>query len=175
MICPTCGYQNSPREKFCQQCGLILPKASRSKLPVVIIVSFLLFTAIGTGLAYHFGVINNDPKYVKYDKIELKDVTGKWKFVEETKKGILDKNLRSFEITPSKITYRVKSSKELQKIDLSLRIVDKSSKLIVFANKDASNWLAFRLKKHKINGVERTVLAFPVQDGEWAYFVREGK
>ncbi len=75
----------------------------------------------------------------------------------------------------SKITYRVKSSKELQKIDLSLRIVDKSSKLIVFANKDASTWLAFRLEKHKINGVERTVLAFPVQDGEWAYFVREGK
>ncbi|MBU5278381.1 hypothetical protein [Ligilactobacillus animalis] len=152
-----------------------MPKASRSKLPVVILVSFLLFTAIGTGLAYHFGVINNDPKYVKYDKIEPKDVTGKWKFVEETKKDVLDKNLRSFEITPSKITYRVKSSKELQKIDLSLRIVDKSSKLIVFANKDASTWLAFRLEKHKINGVERTVLAFPVQDGEWAYFVREGK
>lgn len=53
--------------------------------------------------------------------------------------------------------------------------MDKSSKLIVFANKDASNWLAFCLKKHKINGVERTVLALPVQDGEWAYFVREGK
>ncbi|WP_363319521.1 zinc-ribbon domain-containing protein [Ligilactobacillus animalis] len=26
MICPTCGYQNSPREKFCQQCGLFCPK-----------------------------------------------------------------------------------------------------------------------------------------------------
>lgn len=175
MICPTCGYQNLPRDKFCQQCGFVLPKTSRSKLPVVIIISFLLFTSIGTGLAYHFGVINNDPKYVKYDKVELKDVTGKWKFVEETKKDVLDKSTRSFEITPSKVTYRVKSSKELQKIDLSLRIVDKSSKLIVFANKDASNYLAFRLKKHKIDGVERTVLALPVQDGEWAYFVREGK
>ncbi|MDO4457457.1 MAG: zinc-ribbon domain-containing protein [Ligilactobacillus murinus] len=175
MICPTCGYQNLPKDKFCQQCGLALPKTSRSKLPVVIIISFLFFTVIGTGIAYHFGVINNDPKYVKYDKLEPKDVTGTWKLVEETKKGLLDKSTRSFEITPSKVTYRVKSSKELQKINLSLRIVDKSSKLIVFANKDASNWLAFCLKKHKINGVERTVLALPVQDGEWAYFVREGK
>lgn len=46
MICPTCGYQNLPKDKFCQQCGLALPKTSRSKLPVVIIISFLFFTVI---------------------------------------------------------------------------------------------------------------------------------
>ncbi|MBD5068941.1 MAG: zinc-ribbon domain-containing protein [Lactobacillus sp.] len=91
MICPTCGYQNLPKDKFCQQCGLALPKTSRSKLPVVIIISFLFFTVIGTGIAYHFGVINNDPKYVKYDKLEPKDVTGTWKLVDETKKDILVK------------------------------------------------------------------------------------
>lgn len=34
--------------------------------------------------------------------------------------------------------------------------------------------IEFRMEKRKINGIERTVLAMPV-DNEWGYFVRERK
>lgn len=81
-----------------------LPKAPRSKLPLVIIISFLIFTAIGTGVAYYFGVLNNDPKYVSYDKLELNDIAGRWKLDD----GEMTTKLpRSITIKKNKVTYEM--------------------------------------------------------------------
>lgn len=170
MICPTCGYQNLPKDKFCKQCGMRLPQVKSSKLPLVIILSFLIFTALGTGIAYHFGVINNDPKYVKYDKIEITDITGKWKLVDGKNAKDFTKSL---DITPTRLKF--KHGKEKHSIKMELRVINEVNKEIVFANKDTTSWMQARLEKKKIDGVERVGLHVIGEDNSWGFYLRERK
>lgn len=170
MICPTCGYQNLPKDKFCKQCGMRLPQVKSSKLPLVIILSFLIFTALGTGIAYHFGVINNDPKYVKYDKLQLTDITGKWKI--DDGEGI-NKFPKYITITPSEVKYEDDGENYSFKVDK--RIILEPGKLVMFSNKDESEHIVVALNKDKLNNVERVTLYVAGQDDAWGLYIRERK
>lgn len=57
---------------------------------------------------------------------------------------------------------------------MTTRIISNNTKLIAFMKEGTNKGIEFRMEKRKIKGIERTVLAVPV-DNEWGYFVREGK
>ncbi|MHB9951338.1 hypothetical protein [Ligilactobacillus murinus] len=172
MRCPTCGYTNLPKEMYCKQCGMSLPKAPRSKLPLVIIISFLIFTAIGTGVAYYFGVLNNDPKYVSYDKLELNDIAGRWKLDD----GEMTTKLpRSITIKKNKVTYEMDGENFSFTVDK--RIIYEQSKMVAFYNKDNDEGIAVALMKLKLKGVDRVELFLAGNNDKDAFgsYIREGK
>lgn len=168
--CPNCGQQNPAGSAFCSNCGAQLqmyvpPKKNGLPIPAIIGICIAVVVLIFGGL-YMLG--GNDPEYKTADKLELADIVGTWRLVDESKKDTMTEEIK---ISEDEIT-----TDSGEKIAARYSTVTDEDTVIISDTDNifTANMVELRLEKRKVNGIEHVVLAvYNSSDDSWGYYVRK--